>query len=110
MFPDGVFEPELDGYLARQNQYGMPLDNRADYTKSDWLVWVATLSDDRAKFEALIAPMWEAFHASGSRVPLSDWYDTKTADHLHFRNRTVQGGLYMKLLADRGVCDAGLGR
>ena len=85
------------------NRYGLPLDVRADYTKSDWLVWCASMTESRENFDALIDPLWLAYHESSSRVPLSDWYDTKTADHIHFRNRTVQGGLFMPMLLAAGT-------
>ena len=27
-------------------QYGVPLDDRADFTKTDWEMWVAAMEDD----------------------------------------------------------------
>ena len=27
-------------------QYGVPLDNRADFTKTDWEMWVAAMEDE----------------------------------------------------------------
>jgi hypothetical protein len=35
--------------------YGMPLDNRSTYTKSDWTVWTATLCPTKDEFDALLA-------------------------------------------------------
>ncbi|MGF7142935.1 hypothetical protein HNQ56_001357 [Anaerotaenia torta] len=106
MFDMADFDQELSSYLKRSNQFGMPLDNRADYTKSDWLVWCATLMDTKEDFEKMVAPLYAAYDNSPSRVPMTDWYDTKTARMIGFQNRTVQGGLFMRVLLDAGICRA----
>ena len=107
LWGSGFFDPriisaELASYGKHVNTYGLPLDNRADYTQSDWLVWTATLWDAEQDFEAAIEPLWRAYNESESRVPLTDWYDTKTARMVGFRHRTVQGGLFIRLLSSTG--------
>ena len=37
LLPETFYETETAGYLSRMNEYGLPLDSRADYTKSDWI-------------------------------------------------------------------------
>ena len=103
LFPDGILETELKSYMDHTNPYGMPLDNRATYTKSDWLVWSAALMKKKEDFERMVEPLWKAYHESESRVPMTDWYDTITAKQIGFQHRSVQGGLFIKLLADRGI-------
>lgn len=98
LFPAEFYEKELKSYLPRINEYGLPLDSRADYTKSDWTMWVASMTDDPAVFAALAAPMAKYLKESASRVPFSDWYDTKTGLSERFIARSVQGGLFMPLL------------
>ncbi len=98
IFPKEVIAGEIASNFKHFNPYGMPLDNRSDYTKSDWLVWTATLADTREDFERFIEPLWSAYHHSESRVPMTDWYFTTTAKQRGFQNRTVQGGLFIKLL------------
>ena len=76
----------------------MPLDNRAAFTKSDWLVWTAALHDSREDFAEMIKPLWRMYHYTPSRVPMTDWYDTVTSLVVGFRHRSVIGGLYIRLL------------
>lgn len=102
LFPEEVLDAELKSYFRHINTYGMPLDNRAAYTKSDWLVWSAALMPGKSDFEKMIEPLWKAYNESESRVPMSDWYDTLTAKQVGFQHRSVQGGLFIKLLADGG--------
>ena len=102
IFPAEVLSSELFTNFKHINAYGMPLDNRSDYTKSDWLVWTATLLRDEDDFERFIEPLWQAYHHTESRVPLTDWYFTTTAKQRGFQNRTVQGGLFIKLLEASG--------
>ena len=64
------------------------------------------MAKDEAQFNALVDSLWRAYHESDSRVPLTDWYFTDTALQRGFQNRTVQGGLFIKLLMDSGVCRA----
>ena len=107
VFPEGTFDREIAVHIARHaNAYGLPLDNRALYTKSDWLLWTAAMAPTPGQFSALLAPLWQAYNDSASRVPLTDWYFTDDARQRGFQNRTVQGGLFMKLLIDSGKCRA----
>jgi hypothetical protein len=99
LFPARVRETELSFYMKHLNQYGLPLDNRADYTKLDWEIWTATLTDDRQQFDALMAPIGKWLNETPSRVPLSDWYDTKTGKYQGFKARSVVGGVFIKALA-----------
>jgi hypothetical protein len=98
LFTQEFMDAELADNMKHFNKYGMPLDSRADYTKSDWSVWVTVLTNDIEKRKALIAPIYTFLTKSEKRVPFSDWYDTKTSEFFYFKNRTVQGGCFMPLL------------
>jgi len=103
LFPPAVARTEIAFYLAKQNKYGLPLDNRKDYTKLDWVLWTATLAESPADFAKLVAPAYLFANESSSRVPLTDWYDTVTGKQQGFQARSVVGGLFVKMLADPTV-------
>lgn len=103
LFPDYLLCSEFASNKKHINYYGMPLDSRKTYTKSDWLVWTACLAPTREDFEEFISPLWDAYNVTTDRVPMTDWYDTNTASLVGFRHRTVQGGLFIKLLEDKFI-------
>ncbi|CAF1360046.1 unnamed protein product [Rotaria sordida] len=98
IFPACVAQKEITYYLNHQNTFGLPLDNRANYTKSDWIVWTACLAETKESFEALVNPLYDFLNISSSRVPFTDWYDTKTALKVGFQARSVVGGVFLPLL------------
>ena len=100
LMPDAFYAAETASYLPRMNVYGLPLDSRSDYTKSDWLCWCAALAEDPEVRKALIAPLAQTLRTTESRVPFSDWYNTKTGHYVHFIARSVQGGVFAPMLMD----------
>ncbi len=100
LFPHDVAEKEVAFYRAKQNVYGIPLDNRKDYTKLDWLVWCACLTGSREDFDALIQPAYKWLNESVSRVPMSDWYmTTPPGEAMSFKARSVVGAVFLPFLA-----------
>jgi hypothetical protein len=100
LFPADVRSREIAFYLQHMNRYGLPLDNRATYTKLDWELWTATLADKPEDFRTMVHPVFEFLNNTPDRVPMTDWYDTITAKQVGFQARSVVGGVYIKMLAD----------
>jgi len=100
LFPKEVAAREITFYLTKLNRFGLPLDNRKEYTKLDWEIWTATLAESPADFKALVAPIYDWLNHSRSRVPLTDWYWTTDGKQAGFQARSVVGGVYIKMLRD----------
>lgn len=101
IFPDKVRQTEIPYYLSVQNKYGLPLDNRETYTKTDWIMWTATLASDMETFEKFVDPVYLFMTTTPDRVPMTDWMYTDRPEVKVFRARSVVGGYYMKMLERR---------
>ena len=98
LFSDEVKQNEIKVYTSKMNRYGVPLDNRSDYTKVDWLMWSTCIFRDKEYFDTVCQSIVNMINETLDRVPMTDWYYTSTADYRSFRNRSVVGGLYIPLL------------
>ncbi len=100
LFPAEFFDGEIERYKKEQLYYGTPLDSRNKYTKSDWLVWASSLASNKKDFEILTDKLWDAYNTMRSYYPMSDWYYCDTSHMRGMYHRTVQGGLFIKLMLD----------
>lgn len=100
IFPSDVTNKEISYYLTKQNRYGLPLDLRRDYTKSDWIMWCAAMAEDNDTFFKLMEPVYSFINETHSRVPISDRHYTTTGNMQGFKARSVIGGYWMKVLAE----------
>ncbi|MCA9240810.1 MAG: DUF4965 domain-containing protein [Planctomycetales bacterium] len=105
LFPESVLEKEMAYYRRVQNKYGLPLDNRREYTKLDWVLWTAALTQDREDFDALVRPVYRFLQETPTRVPMTDWYQTVSGKQVGFKARPVVGGVFMATLYDNKVWD-----
>ena len=98
---DDVMEKEINYYLKKQNVYGLPLDCRKGYTKSDWILWTACMAKDNETFKKFVSPVYKFYSETTSRVPMSDWFETEKPVWVSFRARSVIGGFWFKVLMDK---------
>jgi hypothetical protein len=110
LFPASVAREEMAFYKTKQDQFGLPLDNRQPYTKLDWTLWTATLTQDRVDFEGLLNPVWRFLNETPNRVPITDWFWTQSGKQQGFQARSVVGGVFVQMLYDPRVWKKWAGR
>ena len=102
LFDSAKVVRELDYYVNNHtNKYGIPLDDRQDYTKSDWELWTGTMAPAKELFCQYSDMLWNYANSTSSRVPFSDWYYTTDGNWVSFRARPVVGGHWMRVLLDK---------
>ena len=98
VFPQEIMKKDYAYYKTKVNEWGLPLDSRSTYTKSDWIIWTASMARSREDFNALVDPLWKFYNETIDRVPMSDWFYTDKPEFCMFIARSVVGGYFMPLL------------
>ena len=92
-----VLQEEAAWYQGLENEYGIPLDSRHTYTKSDWEMWTAASTNTASLRQYLIDSLYRFYNTTPSRVPGTDWYDTISDTQNGFQARPVLGGFFALL-------------
>lgn len=98
LIPSSVYEMQTAWYPTVDEEYGVPLDTRHTYTKSDWQSLTAAFMTNTTVRDMLIDAV-QSYAADGlNSVPLSDWYWANNGVVQGFQARPVVGG-HLALLA-----------
>ncbi|KAJ7044468.1 DUF1793-domain-containing protein [Mycena alexandri] len=98
LFPDTIYQMQTNWYRTVQQPFGVPLDTRHTYTKSDWQIWTAAIMSDTNARDFFITSVKNAAANGLSSQPLGDWYEARDGTPEAFRARPVVGG-HLALLA-----------
>jgi len=98
IFPQSVADNEVAWYLSHPNPHGIPLDSRGPLVKCDWLSWAAAFASKKSDADALLKYIYDFANTTPSRVPLTDYYDSKQNTQIGFQARPVMGGWFARLL------------
>ncbi|KAH8785149.1 glutaminase GtaA [Diaporthe sp. PMI_573] len=110
---DEVYAMQSDWYASQSQVYGVPLDSRHLYTKSDWELWAAaTCSPETRRLFVNAIAYW--INETSTEFPLTDLYETVGEGgyptNLFFKARPVVGGHFSLLALYRaGLLDGGRG-
>ena len=98
LFPQEVAEAEMKAYRTLIQPYGLPLDSRRNWTKTDWELWCATLTGRREDQDLIVDRVYRFANETPSRVAFSDWYWADGGKYVHFIGRSVIGGIFMPMI------------
>ncbi|OWP04752.1 hypothetical protein B2J93_4034 [Marssonina coronariae] len=102
LVPPSVYDMQSAFYPTVEEMYGVPLDTRHNYTKSDWEMWAAAVASDETR-EMFISGLAKWIDETPTRNAMTDWYDAQTGGSAGgFTARPVVGG-HFALLALTGT-------
>lgn len=79
LIPQSLYDMQCAYYPTVSQIFGVPLDNRHDYTKADWSLWVAATCSDaknRATRRLFVDALAYWLNYTTTQYPFTDWYDT----------------------------------
>ena len=94
LVPKSILKEEAKFYKANLNPFGIPLDIRHTYTKTDWEIWTAASTDDPVLRQDFIDGIYKFADTSNTRAPFTDWYDTVSGQEQGFNARPAIGGVF----------------
>ncbi|PWN22859.1 DUF1793-domain-containing protein [Microstroma glucosiphilum] len=105
LVPKKVYDVQDKWYPTVEQEWGIPLDSRHNWTKSDWQMFSSATSASNSTRDLFISGLY-SFYANGlTDGPMTDLYETTTGDFpkqpfdplIYFEARPVVGGHFMHL-------------
>ncbi|KAF2468830.1 glutaminase GtaA [Lindgomyces ingoldianus] len=99
LVPDSIYTQQSAFYPTTKATYGVPLDTRNQYTKSDWEVFVAAISSQETR-DMFISDLAKWVNETSTSKPFTDLYETATGEFpagIEFKARPVMGGMFALL-------------
>lgn len=106
--PDHVYKTQSEWYLTAMQKYGLPLDSRHLYTKSDWEFQAAAVASPKTRTE-ILERVANWLNETASDRPFTDLYKTEGDGGFpgpNFFARPVVGSHFAFLTLER-ACKAG---
>lgn len=81
LVPQSVYDIQSAFYPTVANRYGVPLDTRASYTKSDWESWAAAIASNSTA-DLLYGSIATFIKENPTNRPFTDLFDTITGEYV----------------------------
>lgn len=96
--PQSVYDMQSNFYPTVALEYGVPLDTRHTWTKSDWEMFTAAIASVSTR-DLFISKLANWINVTPTQLPLTDLYDAATGDWPpnQFHARPVVGGHFALL-------------
>lgn len=91
IFPQSIYDMQTKWYKPKLQNYGIILDTRNTWSKTDWEVWTAAIVDDDLK-HGIISSLIRYLSSGNNVTPLSDLYYVPPGRENGFKARPVVGG------------------
>lgn len=108
--PEDIYTKQSNWYNLVEQKYGLPLDSRHLYTKSDWEFFAAAISARKTR-ERIILDVGRWVNETSTDRPFTDLYDTEGSGGfpgIWFMARPVVGGHFAVLALERACGGKGL--
>lgn len=105
IIPQRIYDMQSERYPQVAQLFGVPLDNRHDYTKSDWEMWCASIASPSTRM-MFVNALGYWLNNTNTNTPFSDLYQTTEMGGypedplVKFIARPVVGGHYALLAMD----------
>lgn len=103
IIPQSLYDMQSAFYPTVSQLWGVPLDNRHYWTKSDWELWTAAYCQPSTR-ALLVNSVAYWLNTTSANLPFSDLYQTvhtgetpSSPDTIEFLARPTQGGLFSLL-------------
>lgn len=97
--PKSVYDDQSNFYPTVALEYGVALDTRHTWTKTDWMMWSASIASDDTR-DMFIKLLADWISTTPTNKAFTDLYDAATGDYpsgLSFTARPVAGGHFALL-------------
>lgn len=101
LFDESILKNESSKYNQEMKKYGVPLDYRNVFTKTDWLIWASCLDKKGENIKTFSECLARFLKETPDRCCFTDCIMTDSGKKWGMEHRSVQGGLWMPLLINK---------